>query len=149
LAVIESSLNHAMQEVRAISCGLELPQLGDLTLAEIVARLSGRRTCAQCKAVYHLMSRPSKEADVCDTCRGPLMQREDDRPEAVRVRMEAYMTSTRPLVDYYARSRRLLAVAADSTPEAILERTLGALNARLNRRSVEESGTDKSPPGYS
>lgn len=105
-------------------------------LSAIVARLSGRRTCAQCKAVYHLISRPPKATDVCDSCGGSLAQREDDRPEAVRVRMEVYMTSTRPLVDYYARGERLLTIAADGAPEDILKRTLGALSARLGRRPV-------------
>jgi adenylate kinase len=104
----------------------------ELPLEEIVARLSGRRTCANCQAVYHTISCPSKLDHVCNTCSGPLTQRDDDRPASVRVRMEAYEQSTRPLADYYAQSGRLLSVAADGTPEAILERTLVALNIRLD-----------------
>lgn len=103
----------------------------DLPIDEIVSRLSGRRTCASCKAVYHVTSRPPKAADVCDSCGGALIQREDDRPESVRVRMEAYEVSTRPLADYYARTGRLVSVNADGKPENILERTLFALQGRM------------------
>ena len=61
--------------------------------------------------------------------------REDDRPESVRVRMQAYEVSTRPLADYYTRTGRLVAISAEGTPEAILERSLAALqaNAVANR----------------
>ena len=101
-----------------------------LPLEEIVARLSGRRTCAHCQAVYHTLSRPSTRDGLCDTCSGPLIQRDDDRPAAVRVRMAAYAHSTSPLADYYAQSGRLCSVAAEGTPQEILERTLVALHAR-------------------
>lgn len=100
----------------------------EMPIEEIVARLSGRRTCAKCKAVYHLTSRPPKVEGVCDTCSEPLSQRDDDRPESVRVRMEAYAKSTSPLADYYAQRGCLLTISADGSPEAILERTLGALH---------------------
>lgn len=101
----------------------------ELPMEEIVARLSGRRTCARCKAVYHVTARPPRVEGVCDQCGGELFQRDDDRPEAIRVRMRAYQESTRPLVEYYRRSGRLLTVRADGTPEEILERSLTALDA--------------------
>src|SRR5262249_44934201 len=53
----------------------------DLPLDRIVARLSGRRTCSICKAVFHLGARPPRIAGVCDQCGSGLFQREDDRPE--------------------------------------------------------------------
>ena len=59
----------------------------ELPLEEIVERLSGRRTCENCKAVYHVARQPSQTAGVCDHCAGRLVQREDDRPESVTVRM--------------------------------------------------------------
>lgn len=102
----------------------------DLDLNEIVARLSGRRTCAQCKAVYHVASRPPRQEGICDSCGGELVQRADDKPEAVRVRMQAYEESTRPLADYYRRDGRLVSICADGTPEEIYERTIAALSAR-------------------
>jgi adenylate kinase len=60
----------------------------DLPLEKVVARLSGRRTCPGCKAVFHVDARPPKISGVCDHCGGQLYQREDDRPESVRVRMQ-------------------------------------------------------------
>jgi adenylate kinase len=99
----------------------------ELPLAEIVDRLSGRRTCAKCKAVFHQTARPPRKEGICDLCGGTLIQRDDDRPESVRVRMRAYEDSTRPLADYYRQTGRLVTISADGTPEAILERSLGAL----------------------
>jgi len=102
----------------------------DLPIEEIVARLSGRRTCARCKAVFHLVGRPPQREGVCDHCGGELVQREDDRPEAVRVRMDAYKKSTAPLTDYYRERGLLVSVSADGTPEEIFQRTVEALEAR-------------------
>jgi adenylate kinase len=103
----------------------------ELPTDEIVARLTGRRTCPSCKAVYHVAARPPAAAGVCDRCGGGLVQREDDRPESVRVRMQAYRASTRPLTEYYGRTGRLAAIQASGTPAEILERTLAALGPRL------------------
>jgi adenylate kinase len=102
----------------------------DLPLEEVVARLSGRRTCPACKAVYHLTARPPRVEGVCDQCGGRLVQREDDRPESIRVRMRAYEASTRPLEEYYRRAGKLVPVRAAGTPEEILGRTLAALTER-------------------
>jgi adenylate kinase len=101
-----------------------------LPIDEIVSRLSGRRTCANCKAVFHVASRPPKVENVCDACGGTLVQREDDRADAIRVRMGAYESSTVPLTDFYAKLDLLVPVTADGTPEQILERTLTALEGR-------------------
>jgi adenylate kinase len=99
----------------------------DLPLERIVSRLSGRRTCSACKAVYHLETRPPKQAGVCDQCGGQLFQREDDRPEAIRVRMEAYEKSTAPLADFYRRRNLLVSISAEGSPEEIFNRTVQAL----------------------
>jgi adenylate kinase len=107
----------------------------ELPLEEIVARLSGRRTCADCKAVYHTASRPPCVEGICDQCGGRLVQREDDRPESIRVRMHAYEESTRPLSDYYQRDGRLRAVDASGTPEEILGRALAALAGQPQPRT--------------
>ena len=99
----------------------------ELPIDQIVARLSGRRTCAACKAVFHEQTRPPKQVGVCDACGGQLVQREDDRPEAVRVRMQAYADSTAPLAEFYRARGLLVAIPADGAPEQILTRTLTAL----------------------
>ena len=101
----------------------------ELPLEQVVSRLSGRRTCANCKAVFHTQTRPPKVADVCDHCGGKLYQREDDRPESIRVRMEAYERSTAPLADFYRQRKLLVPISAEGTPEQIFKRTLDALKA--------------------
>jgi adenylate kinase len=106
----------------------------DLPLDEIVDRLSGRRTCTHCKAVYHTITRPPRVEGVCDQCGGPLVQREDDNPESIRVRMRAYEESTRPLLDYYARQGKLSTISAAGSPVEILERSLRSLNEHLATR---------------
>jgi len=102
----------------------------DLPTDVIVARLSGRRTCPGCKAVYHETAHPPKTPGVCDQCGGKLYQREDDRAESVRVRMTAYQRSTKPLIDFYEQRGLLVTVAASGAPEEICERTLASLNGR-------------------
>jgi adenylate kinase len=102
----------------------------ELPLGEIVERLSGRRTCSKCKAVFHVTARPPANEGICDQCGGALVQREDDRPESVRVRMQAYEESTRPLADYYQQTGRLLRIRAEGAPEPILQRTLVSLQER-------------------
>jgi adenylate kinase len=99
----------------------------DLPIEQVVARLSGRRTCAGCKAVFHVQARPPKVEGVCDHCQGKLYQREDDRPESIRVRMEAYETSTAPLAEFYRKRDLLRSVSAEGAPEEIFARTLKVL----------------------
>ena len=98
-----------------------------LPLSTIVSRLSGRRTCSGCMAVFHLSARPPRVVDVCDHCGGKLVQREDDRPETVWVRMEAYERSTRPVIQYYAEHGLVRTISAAGEPERIYERTLAIL----------------------
>jgi adenylate kinase len=101
----------------------------DLPLEQVVSRLSGRRTCPNCKAVFHIEARPPKVAGVCDHCGGKLYQREDDRPESIRVRMEAYERSTAPLADFYRKRKLLVTIPAEGSPEDIFKRSLHALKA--------------------
>jgi adenylate kinase len=95
----------------------------ELPIDQIVARLSGRRTCSKCKAVFHVTTMPPHVKGICDHCGGELIQREDDRPESVRVRMEAYEKSTRPLIDFYQKRGLLVSIKADGSPEEIYQRT--------------------------
>jgi adenylate kinase len=99
----------------------------ELPIDEVVARLGGRRTCGKCKAIFHLTGRPPKVEGVCDFCGGALTQREDDRPESVRVRLAAYEKSTAPLVDFYHRLGLLRPVTAGESPEITFERTMRVL----------------------
>jgi adenylate kinase len=95
----------------------------ELPLEQVVARLSGRRTCPGCKAVFHVDARPPRQSGICDHCGGQLYQREDDRPESIRVRMHAYEKSTAPLAEFYRKRGLLVSIPADGSPEDIFERT--------------------------
>jgi adenylate kinase len=107
----------------------------ELPLVEIVARLSGRRTCKGCKAVYHVVHQPTKVEGICDRCAGQLYQREDDRPESITVRMEAYTRSTAPLIEFYQALGLLVPIAATGSPEQICHSTVVALEQRLAANS--------------
>jgi adenylate kinase len=102
----------------------------ELPASEIVSRLGGRRTCEKCKAVFHVTERPPRTDGRCDRCNGKLFQREDDRPESIKVRLEAYDCSTAPLIEFYRRSGLLVRVGAAGAPEEILEITLTDLKSR-------------------
>ena len=105
----------------------------DVPASVIVDRLAGRRTCEACKAVYHVTERPPKVDGICDRCQGKLFQREDDRSESIRVRMEAYERSTAPLIKYYRDLGLLIEINANGTPDEIYSRTVSALGARAIR----------------
>lgn len=98
-----------------------------LPLKTIIARLSGRRTCPNCKAVYHVESLPPKVEGKCNNCGGILFQREDDRPESIRVRMAAYTKNAAPVKRFYQRRKLLVPVVAAGTPEITFQRTLEAM----------------------
>jgi len=102
----------------------------ELPLETIVTRLGGRRTCPKCQKVYHIESRPQKTTGICDDCRSELVQRDDDRPEAIRVRMAAYQKSTVPLEDFYRKKGLLVPIESDATPMGTFERTISALETR-------------------
>jgi adenylate kinase len=101
----------------------------ELPLDQIVERLAGRRVCAGCKGVFHVTGQQSSP-ETCSHCGGKLYQREDDRPEAIRVRMEAYRRSTEPLMAFYRQRGLLLTISAEGTPPEILQRTVAALASR-------------------
>ena len=102
----------------------------ELPVEDIVRRLSGRRTCEQCKSVFHVSERPPKINGICDRCGGRLYQREDDQPESISVRLQVYERSTAPLVQFYGNLGLLTPVVAKGSPAEILERTMEQLRAR-------------------
>ena len=102
----------------------------ELPVAEIVSRLSGRRTCTSCKAVFHIANQPPQRENVCDHCGATLFQREDDRPESIKVRLAAYDQSTAPLIDFYRRQNLLVSIPATGSPHEICSRTVAALYQR-------------------
>jgi adenylate kinase len=102
----------------------------ELPLRDVIARLSGRRTCQACNAVYHLESRPPRRADTCDHCGRQLYQRKDDRPAAIELRMAAHEKSAIPLEQFYQKLDLLIRVPAVGPPELVYQRTIDELQAR-------------------
>lgn len=94
---------------------------------EVVRRLSGRRTCRRCGRVWHVTFDPPASPDTCDVCGGELFQRDDDREETIRHRLEVYQQQTAPLVSYYADEGILLGLDATGPVEEVTERALTAL----------------------
>jgi len=95
----------------------------------LVRRLSARRICPQCQSVYNVDSRPPRVPGRCDRDGAELVQRPDDRPEAVETRLKVYTEQTAPLLAFY-RTRRLLSpVDASGTPEDVARRLRTTLRA--------------------
>ena len=84
----------------------------------IVSRLSGRRICKGCGAVYHVTNIPSKKEGVCDQCGGVLYQRPDDSEATVLNRLEVYQRQTASLIDFYERKGVLVRINAGTNPQA-------------------------------
>lgn len=95
----------------------------------VVERLTARRTCRNCGRNYHLMFNPPKVDGVCDACGGELYQRDDDREETVRARLEEYRRKTQPLIDYYREKGLLVEVAGDGGIDEVTEAIQDALQS--------------------
>jgi adenylate kinase len=91
---------------------------------DLVRRLSGRRSCPNCHAIYHTEFNPPKKAGVCERCQTALVMREDDKPETVRERLKVYQRQTAPLLDYYRKKGLLVDVNANGTIEEVMKRVL-------------------------
>lgn len=94
---------------------------------EVIRRLSGRRTCRGCGRVWHLDFDPPNRDDRCDRCGGELFQRDDDRAETVRHRLEVYADQTAPLIAYYAERGKLIGLDATGPVEDVTGRAIDAL----------------------
>ena len=93
----------------------------DVPKNEIVERLTGRRVCSKCGAVYHIKNNPPKTEGVCDKCGGKLIQRDDDTKEVVENRLKVYEKSTMPLIDYYKKADKLAKINGLGSIEEIFE----------------------------
>jgi len=97
--------------------------------AELIRRLTGRRVCPACNAVYHVDTMPSKVAGICDTCNGELIQRKDDQIDAITNRLEVYKAQTQPLIAYFRNTGKLVTIAGTigvpQVAEAIREALCG------------------------
>ena len=94
---------------------------------EVVRRLSGRRTCRTCNRVWHVDFEPTAVEGICDRCGGQLFQRDDDREETIRHRLEVYAEQTAPLIGYYADAGILVGIDATGPVDDVTDRAIRAL----------------------
>lgn len=93
----------------------------------IVKRLTGRRVCTTCGAVYHIENNPPKVEGICDICGNKLIQRVDDQEATVRTRLKVYNDETFPLIDYYRNKNLLLVVNGNQTIDEVAQEIIKVL----------------------
>jgi len=93
----------------------------DVSEAELVDRLTGRRVCDDCGANYHVEFSPPESEGVCDDCGGDLIQRDDDTEDTVRERLRVYEENTAPVVEHYRDEGVLVEVDGEGTPDEVFE----------------------------
>jgi adenylate kinase len=92
-----------------------------------IKRLSGRRTCKRCGALYHLTTMPPKKDGICDRCGGKLIIRNDDKKEAILKRLEVYREETRPLIEYYRKKKHLVIIDGGRRKKEVTEDLLSLI----------------------
>lgn len=102
----------------------------DVDFDKLAKRLSGRRTCRECGATYHVEFNPPKQTDVCDVCGGELYQRPDESEDAVKVRLDTYTKQTRPLIDYYTMKGEITNINGDQSMENVFKEIKNSLEGK-------------------
>jgi adenylate kinase len=95
---------------------------------ELIRRLTGRRTCKNCGALFHLLFQPPKKEGTCDRCGGTLSQRVDDKEETIRTRLKEYEKQTAPLVQYYRNKKSLRSIQGVGGPDQIFDQIIRLLD---------------------
>mgnify|MGYP001050155852 FL=1 len=106
----------------------------------IIQRLSNRVTCRKCGAIYNLLTLKPRKEGVCDRCGGELYQREDDKPEVMRERLNVYRRDTEPLIEYYGRRGLLKDVHCDdlmTPPEVIVGKIISVVSSMVEKEGSE------------
>ena len=93
----------------------------DVPDEELITRLTQRRSCPDCNAVYHLTNKPPAKEGICDKCGAQLYQRDDDKEETVSNRLHVYRENTMPLIDYYAKKGTLVTIKGVGSIDDIFE----------------------------
>ena len=98
----------------------------------LIQRITGRIICKDCSLPYHQQNKPPKIPNICDACQGSLYQREDDKEEIIRKRLEVYKIQTEPLIAFYEKQQDVLKpIAADQSQNQVFEALLKAINASI------------------
>ena len=102
-----------------------------LEYSEIIARLSGRRTCKDCGASFHMIYEKPTHEGICDKCQGTLYQREDDSETVITRRLEVYAEQTKPIISFYRTEGLLITIVATGEVGEISQRAIAALRAAV------------------
>jgi adenylate kinase len=100
-----------------------------VTREDVVKRLSGRRSCPNCQATYHVQWAPSKRGDLCDRCGEALIQRSDDQREAIETRLKVYEEQTAPLISFYEKKNMLSHLDGAGAVESVYQNLTKVLAA--------------------
>lgn len=117
----------AFDQISAVYGGIKLVPLISLDDEEAIRRVTGRRSCRTCSAVYHLDFNPPKQAGRCDIDSGELYQRDDDKLETVRNRLYVYYKQTSPLIGYYFAKSLLVELDGTQPIEVVFEQLMNLL----------------------
>ena len=100
----------------------------EVALATVINRLTGRRVCKKCGALFHVENKKPKKENICDACGGPLYQRSDDNEKTIKNRMKVYMDNTAPLLEYYEKQKKLKKFNADSGADKACSQFMAMVN---------------------
>jgi adenylate kinase len=100
----------------------------NVSTEELLRRLSGRWICRSCQTPYHMVTAPPKKKGVCDKCGGELYQRDDDKVETAKKRLDVYFKQTAPLIEYYTKAKKLLEINGEQDISAVGQEMLSKLN---------------------
>jgi adenylate kinase len=101
------------QTLRQLNMPLDTVVFFETSEQVVVRRLSGRRVCSKCGAIFHMTNFRPRQEGICDKCGGGLVHRPDDREETIKNRLRVYHEQTAPLIDYYQKKKLLLQVSGD------------------------------------
>jgi len=99
----------------------------DVDMNDLLKRLTGRRTCKSCQQMYNIHFSPPKKEGVCNKCGGALFQRDDDKEETIKKRLDVYEKQTAPLIDYYSRKKIMKTVMGTGSIDEIFKKAVSAL----------------------
>jgi adenylate kinase len=102
----------------------------DVEKGELMKRLTGRRTCKSCQQMYNVFFTPPKKEGVCDKCNSALFQRDDDKEETIKKRLDVYDTQTAPLVSYYSKKNIMKTVMGVGSIDDIFKKVVAALDGK-------------------
>jgi adenylate kinase len=116
--------------LRELKMSLNAALSVDVPKEDLMKRLTGRRTCRSCNQMYNVYFSPSKKEGVCDKCGGELYQRDDDKEETIRKRLDVYDAQTAPLIDYYKKAGILKSVSGTGDINAIFKEVCAILEGK-------------------